>query len=82
MERLSWQRGFWLPGLSPYHSPGFLLRVRDSHVLSFGPEENFWEMGDTGPCGPCTEIHYDLAGRVEAPQLVELWNLVFIQHNR
>uniref|UniRef100_A0A452TFH8 Alanine--tRNA ligase n=1 Tax=Ursus maritimus TaxID=29073 RepID=A0A452TFH8_URSMA len=52
------------------------------HVLSFGPEENFWEMGDTGPCGPCTEIHYDLAGRVGAPQLVELWNLVFIQHNR
>ncbi|XP_034503917.1 alanine--tRNA ligase, mitochondrial isoform X1 [Ailuropoda melanoleuca] len=58
------------------------LGVRDSHVLSFGPEENFWEMGDTGPCGPCTEIHYDLAGRVGAPQLVELWNLVFIQHNR
>uniref|UniRef100_A0A8C0SB30 Alanine--tRNA ligase n=2 Tax=Canis lupus familiaris TaxID=9615 RepID=A0A8C0SB30_CANLF len=58
------------------------LGVHASHVLSFGPEENFWEMGDTGPCGPCTEIHYDLAGRVGAPQLVELWNLVFIQHNR
>ncbi|XP_054425412.1 alanine--tRNA ligase, mitochondrial [Pteronotus mesoamericanus] len=58
------------------------LGVPASHVLSFGPEENFWEMGDTGPCGPCTEIHYDLAGGVGAPQLVELWNLVFIQHNR
>ncbi|XP_047588000.1 alanine--tRNA ligase, mitochondrial [Lutra lutra] len=58
------------------------LGVPASHVLSFGPQENFWEMGDTGPCGPCTEIHYDLAGRVGAPQLVELWNLVFIQHNR
>ncbi|XP_036909826.1 alanine--tRNA ligase, mitochondrial isoform X1 [Sturnira hondurensis] len=58
------------------------LGVSASHVLSFGPQENFWEMGDTGPCGPCTEIHYDLAGGVGAPQLVELWNLVFMQYNR
>uniref|UniRef100_A0A4X1V6U3 Alanine--tRNA ligase n=1 Tax=Sus scrofa TaxID=9823 RepID=A0A4X1V6U3_PIG len=57
------------------------LGVPASRVLSFGPQ-NFWEMGDTGPCGPCTEIHYDLAGGVGAPQLVELWNLVFMQHNR
>ncbi|XP_033073234.1 alanine--tRNA ligase, mitochondrial isoform X7 [Trachypithecus francoisi] len=58
------------------------LGVPATRVLSFGPQENFWEMGDTGPCGPCTEIHYDLAGGVGAPQLVELWNLVFMQHNR
>uniref|UniRef100_A0A2K5C559 Alanine--tRNA ligase n=1 Tax=Aotus nancymaae TaxID=37293 RepID=A0A2K5C559_AOTNA len=58
------------------------LGVPASRVLSYGPQENFWEMGDTGPCGPCTEIHYDLAGGVGAPQLVELWNLVFMQHNR
>ncbi|XP_070274597.1 alanine--tRNA ligase, mitochondrial isoform X3 [Myotis yumanensis] len=58
------------------------LGVPASRVLSFGPQENFWEMGDTGPCGPCTEIHYDLAGGMGAPQLVELWNLVFMQHNR
>ncbi|XP_060045880.1 alanine--tRNA ligase, mitochondrial isoform X2 [Erinaceus europaeus] len=58
------------------------LGVPARRVLSFGLEENFWEMGVTGPCGPCTEIHYDLAGGVEAPQLVELWNLVFMQHNR
>uniref|UniRef100_A0A2K5RVM4 Alanine--tRNA ligase n=1 Tax=Cebus imitator TaxID=2715852 RepID=A0A2K5RVM4_CEBIM len=58
------------------------LGVPASRVLSFGPQENFWEMGDTGPCGPCAEIHYDLAGGVGAPQLVELWNLVFMQHNR
>ncbi|XP_065769024.1 alanine--tRNA ligase, mitochondrial isoform X2 [Muntiacus reevesi] len=58
------------------------LGVPASRVLSFGPEENFWEMGDTGPCGPCTEIHYDLANGAGAPQLVELWNLVFMQHNR
>ncbi|XP_023068705.1 alanine--tRNA ligase, mitochondrial isoform X5 [Piliocolobus tephrosceles] len=57
------------------------LGVPATRVLSFGPQENFWEMGDTGPCGPCTEIHYDLAGGVGAPQLVELWNLVFMQHN-
>ncbi|XP_006860584.1 PREDICTED: alanine--tRNA ligase, mitochondrial [Chrysochloris asiatica] len=58
------------------------LGVPASRVLSFGPQENFWEMGDTGPCGPCTEIHYDLDGGVGTPQLVELWNLVFMQHNR
>nr|XP_008539053.1 PREDICTED: alanine--tRNA ligase, mitochondrial [Equus przewalskii] len=58
------------------------LGVPASRVLSFGPQENFWEMGDTGPCGPCTEIHYDLAGGVGTPELVELWNLVFMQHNR
>ncbi|XP_049749334.1 alanine--tRNA ligase, mitochondrial isoform X2 [Elephas maximus indicus] len=58
------------------------LGVPASRVLSLGPQENFWEMGDTGPCGPCTEIHYDLAGGTGAPQLVELWNLVFMQHNR
>ncbi|XP_008151450.2 alanine--tRNA ligase, mitochondrial [Eptesicus fuscus] len=58
------------------------LGVPASRVLSFGPQENFWEMGDTGPCGPCTEIHYDLAGGMGAPELVELWNLVFMQHNR
>lgn len=58
------------------------LGVPASRVLSFGLQENFWEMGDTGPCGPCTEIHYDLAGGVGPPQLVELWNLVFMQHYR
>nr|XP_042122326.1 alanine--tRNA ligase, mitochondrial isoform X1 [Peromyscus maniculatus bairdii] len=58
------------------------LGVPASRTLSFGLQENFWEMGDTGPCGPCTEIHYDLAGGAGAPQLVELWNLVFMQHNR
>ena len=64
--------------------------VEPDHVLRFGNKDNFWEMGDTGPCGPCSEVHVDLTldgsgGKlVNAghPEVIELWNLVFIQHNR
>jgi alanyl-tRNA synthetase len=66
-------------------------------VLSFGKKDNFWEMGETGPCGPCSEIHIDLGpqccDRKHQPghscgvnggcgRFIELWNLVFIQYNR
>lgn len=65
--------------------------VDSSRILRFGEKENFWEMGDTGPCGPCSEIHIDLTQRGDAPaamvnagspELIEIWNLVFIQYNR
>ncbi|XP_032419033.1 alanine--tRNA ligase, mitochondrial isoform X2 [Xiphophorus hellerii] len=66
------------------------LGVPVSRVLPFGLKDNFWEMGNTGPCGPCTEIHYDHVGGRHAAalvnaggsELVEIWNLVFIQYNR
>ncbi|MCH7498329.1 MAG: alanine--tRNA ligase, partial [Candidatus Marinimicrobia bacterium] len=65
--------------------------IAPDQVLRFGDKENFWEMGATGPCGPCSEIHYydgpdmtDMqAEGVNAwPEFKELWNLVFIQNNR
>src|SRR6476619_2810276 len=60
------------------------------HVLGFGKADNFWMMGDTGPCGPCSELHVDLTADGDTrgslvnkndPRCIEIWNLVFIQFN-
>ena len=65
--------------------------IKKDRVLRFGDKENFWEMGDTGPCGPCSEIHYYVGEAVDdqdpngvnnTDEYWELWNLVFIQYDR
>ena len=64
--------------------------INPTHVLRFDEKDNFWEMGETGPCGPCSEIHFDRTEDGCTPDMVnaglqeviELWNLVFIQYNR
>jgi len=72
-------RQFWIDvGLAP------------ERVMPFGMKDNFWEMGDTGPCGPCSELHFDRIGgrdashlvNMDVPDVLEVWNLVFIQFNR
>ena len=64
--------------------------IDPAHVLRFGKKDNFWEMADTGPCGPNSEIHVDLTAdcsgaalvNADDPRVIEIWNLVFIQFNR
>jgi len=75
---------------------GYWLRYLPAErIIDGSKEDNFWEMGDTGPCGPCSEIHIDIRSQEERekvdglslvnrnhPQVIEIWNLVFMQYNR
>jgi len=74
----------------------WLKHVPADHIINGNKHDNFWEMGDTGPCGPCSEIHVDSRTEDEKkngptgrelvnkdhPQVIEIWNLVFMQYNR
>jgi len=65
--------------------------VSKDRIVKMGDKDNFWQMGDTGPCGPCSEIHYDQGEEFNSPEdylggegdrFLEIWNLVFMQYNR
>ncbi|GAA6058951.1 hypothetical protein JCM10212_002903 [Sporobolomyces blumeae] len=82
--------GFGLPADLETKEFWLKMGVEEDHIIPGNAKDNFWEMGATGPCGPCTEIHYDRIGgrnaahlvNMDDPDVLEVWNVVFIQYNR
>ena len=78
------------PARQPSPRPGKAAGVRPDRIMRFGKKDNFWQMGDTGPCGPCSEMHYDRGAHIpgdatpngEGDRVMEIWNLVFMQYER
>jgi alanyl-tRNA synthetase len=89
---VTWFEGNAKQGLEPDHEAREIWRqfLPEDHVLPGNMKDNFWEMGESGPCGPCSEVHFDrIGGRNAAklvntgdPDVLEIWNHVFIQFNR
>lgn len=90
----SWEAGFDVPRDDEAEKLWLTIGVPKERIFAFGMEDNFWQMGDTGPCGPSSEIHYDM-GAIASDQghtdcafgcdcgrYVEIWNLVFMQYDR
>ena len=90
----SWELGFDVERDHEAEKYWLEVRVRKDRIFSGDRKDNFWQMGDTGPCGPCSEIHYDMGPEAseqghadckfpcDCGRFVEIWNLVFMQYDR
>src|ERR1700674_4232942 len=89
-----WEAGFDVPRDDQAEQLWLAVGVPKERIFAMGMKDNFWQMGDTGPCGPCSEIHYDMGAKAseqghtdcaftcDCGRYVEIWNLVFMQYDR